>query len=248
VIVFSDATAELAPDALRRLVACLADPTVGAASGVYRVKRPEAAPLGRQEGLYWRYETFLKAQESALGSTLGAHGQLYAIRRELYPFPSPTTINDDYVIPLRVLQRGYRVVYETKAAVYEDAREMEGFSRRVRIMAGNVEQLRELLGLVHPLRPLPLVCLLVHKVGRLLVPPAMVLLALSNLALLRKPFYRWCGALQCAFYGLAVLGATGRLKPGLPRLPYYFCLLHAAAFPGVYYALRKRRGMRWKRE
>jgi hypothetical protein len=68
----------LEPEAIRRLVANFADERVGAASGVYRVQKKDAAQLGRQEDFYWKYETFLKKQEAALGSILGAHGSLYA--------------------------------------------------------------------------------------------------------------------------------------------------------------------------
>jgi len=141
IIVFSDASAMLAPDSVRRLVENFADPSVGAASGLYQVTRPADVNIGASENLYWKYETFLKTQESQLASTLGGHGQLHAIRKELYPFPPAETINDDYVIPLSVLSRGFRAVYEPTALVYEEAREMTGFARRVRIMAGNLQQL-----------------------------------------------------------------------------------------------------------
>ena len=140
IVVFSDASSMLAPDAVRQLVANFADPEVGAASGIYRVRKQEESRLGVQEDFYWQYETFLKQQESRLGVVLGAHGSLYAIRKVLYPFPSTGLINDDYIVPLRILQQGHRVAYEMGAVAYEEASEMGGFSRRVRIMAGNFEQ------------------------------------------------------------------------------------------------------------
>jgi hypothetical protein len=77
--------------------------------------------------------------ESNLSSTIGGHGQILAVRKRLYPFPPPETINDDYVIPVRVLAGGNRVVYESQAAAFEEASEMIGLQRRVRIMAGNLE-------------------------------------------------------------------------------------------------------------
>ena len=250
IVAFSDASSMLDRLALRRLVASFADPAVGAVSGVYRVRKQDASHLGRQEDFYWKYETFLKKQEAALGSILGAHGSLYAIRKSLYPFPRPDTINDDYVIPLRIVQQGYRVAYEPEALAYEEAHEMAGFSRRVRIMAGNVEQLRELRPLLWPLRPLTLFFFLSHKVGRLIVPAALVALAWSNLLLLRQPFYRWMGVLQLVFYGLVALGASRRVRPKLLRLPYYFCMINAAALVGVYHAMRGggRRRFAWKHD
>ena len=248
IVAFSDASSMLERDAVRRLVSSFADPEVGAVSGVYRVRKKDAAHLGRQEDFYWKYETFLKSQEAALGSILGAHGSLYAIRKALYPFPDPRTINDDYVIPLRIVQQGYRVAYEPAAVAQEEAHEMGGFSRRVRIMAGNLEQLRELRPLLWPFRPLMLFFFLSHKVARLVVPAALIAAALANVALLASPVYRTIGVLQLVFYILVVIGALFPLHPKVLRLPYYFCMINAAAFIGMYYALRGGRALAWKRE
>jgi cellulose synthase/poly-beta-1,6-N-acetylglucosamine synthase-like glycosyltransferase len=248
IVAFSDASSMLAPDAMRLLVANFADEDVGAASGVYRVLRGDEAALGKQEDFYWKYETYLKLAEADVGSILGCHGSLYAIRRALYPFPMPGTINDDYVIPMRILSRGYRVAYEPAAVAYEEAHEMGGFSRRVRIMTGNFEQLREMKALIRPLRPGPLFFFLSHKAGRLVVPIAMLAMLGANLFLLDRPFYRAVFALQLAFYALVLLGALVRLKPKVLRLPYYFCMINAAAFLGMYHALRGGRTLAWKRE
>ena len=246
ILVFSDASSMAAPDALRQLVACFADPRVGAASGVYKVRKKEQAQLGVQEDFYWKYETFLKIQEAALGSVLGAHGSLYAIRRELYPFPAPGTINDDYVIPVRILQRGYRVAYEPAAVAFEEAREMGGFGRRVRIMAGNIQQLREMRPLLSPPRPLELWFFLSHKAGRVLVPWCMLAALLANVLLAAQPFYRYLLAVQVIFYCLALAGAYGRWTARGLRLPYYFCMINAAAFLAFYRTLAPARRGAWK--
>lgn len=248
IVAFSDASSMLAPDSMRQLVANFADPTVGAVSGVYRVLKKEEAQMGTQEGLYWKYETFLKRQEAELGVVLGAHGSLYAIRKELYPFPPISTINDDFVIPLRILQRGYRVAYEPDAVAYEEAHEMAGFSRRIRIMTGNFEQLREITALLWPPRLTVLFVFVSHKVGRLIVPLCLLALGISNLFLLEEPLYFWLGILQATFYVLATLGAIWQLKPRALRLPYYFCSLNIAAFCGLYYAVLGPRRVAWKRD
>ena len=248
IVVLTDAASMLERDAVRRLVENFADPAVGAVSGVYRITRGDEAALGNQEDLYWKYETFLKQAEGDVGSILGCHGALYAVRRELYPYPAPTTINDDYVIPMRILQRGYRVAYDSSAVAREEAHEMSGFSRRVRIMTGNFQQLSELRALVRPLRPLPLFFFLSHKAGRLIVPLAMIAMFVANLFLLREPFYRTLFGLQLGFYALVLLGALIRLRPKILRLPYYFCMINAAAFQGMYHALRGGRALAWKRD
>jgi cellulose synthase/poly-beta-1,6-N-acetylglucosamine synthase-like glycosyltransferase len=244
IIVFSDASAMLACDSVRRLIENFADPTVGAASGRYTVIRPADVNIGTSESFYWKYETFLKTAESQLASTLGAHGQLYAIRKKLYPFLPPETINDDYVVPLSVLARGFRAVYEPDALAFEEACEMTGFTRRIRIMTGNLQQLRHLPALLR--QPLPLFFFLSHKVARLIAPFAMLGALAANLALLASPLYRTLLYGQLAFYLLAALGITGRLRPRALTLPFYFCMVNAAAFFGIYHVLTRRRGMAWK--
>jgi cellulose synthase/poly-beta-1,6-N-acetylglucosamine synthase-like glycosyltransferase len=246
IVIFSDATAHLCPDSIRWLMTNFADPEVGAASGRYMVTRPDEVGIGRSEDLYWKYETYLKVQESDLDSTLGAHGHLHAIRRDLYPYPAPDTINDDYAIPVSVLATGRRAVYEPRAMVYEEAREMTGFGRRTRIMAGNLQQLRQIKGLLHPFRPLPLFFFLSHKVSRLLVPTAMIAALASNLLLSSLPFYRLLFGIQAAFYVLAMAGAAVRLRPKVLLLPYYFSMINAAFFLGLYHTLTRRRHMAWK--
>ena len=246
IIVFSDASAILNPDALRKLIRNFADRRVGAVSGKYTVIKPNEVNIGASEDFYWKYETFLKTQEAELSSALGGHGHLHAIRAELYPFPPPGTINDDYIIHASVIAKGWRAVYEPEAVIREEAHEMTGFRRRIRIMAGNVQQLREIRPLLKPVRPLPIFFFLCHKGLRLVVPFAMIAAFIVNLFLLDRPLYRTIFALQIVFYLLAIAGSLVRLRPKFLMLPYYFSMINAAAFLGAYYAFTDLRQMRWK--
>ena len=241
IVIFSDASSMLAKDSLRSLIANFADERVGAVSGVYKVLNQDHATLGRQEDFYWKYETFLKIQEARIGTLTGAHGCLYGMRKSLYPFPPRATINDDFVIATSVLRRGFRIAYEPAAIAYEEAHEMEGFGRRVRIMAGNNEQMRQIKGLLWPPRLLVLFCFLSHKATRIVVPLAMISLAVSSAFLWRSPFYAWTLGGQILFYGLALLGALGWLKPKALRLPFYFCMINAALFAWLYRAVSQRK-------
>jgi cellulose synthase/poly-beta-1,6-N-acetylglucosamine synthase-like glycosyltransferase len=246
IVIFSDAPAMLLPDSVRKLLENFADPQVGAVSGLYKIVKADDVNIGASEDFYWKYETFLKVQESQLASTLGGHGHLHAIRKDLYPYPPPGTINDDYVIPVSVLAKGYRAVYEPTAIVYEEAHEMTGFGRRIRIMAGNIQQLREIKGLLRPLRPLALFFFVSHKLSRLLVPFAMVLALIVNLFLLSSTLYQALLVGQGIFYVLALLGMVWKLRPKVLMLPYYFSMINAATFFGFYHAMTSRRGMAWK--
>jgi poly-beta-1,6-N-acetyl-D-glucosamine synthase len=248
IVVFSDAASMLATDSVRQLVANFADPRIGAASGVYRVYNHDSSRVGGQEDFYWRYETFLKQQEANLGCLLGAHGSLFAIRRELYCFPSERVINDDFVIPSAVVRRGYAIAYEPGAVAYEEAREMDGFTRRVRITAGNIEQLAALRELLYPLHPMVIFCFLSHKAARLVVPIAMVTLVVTNALLWRQPLYAAIAIAQLLFYCLAGVGALTSLRPPVLGLPYYFCKLNSAFFAWLYHGLRLGRPLPTRRE
>jgi len=247
VVVFSDAASRLMPDSLRRLVRPFADPHVGCVSGVYRVLRPEAAQLGGEEDFYWKYETFIKRCESDLGSILGAHGSLYAIRRELCPDLTRVTINDDYEIPVRIVAGGHRAVYAPDAVACEEAAEMGGFSRRVRIAVGNFQQLRLLGLLLWPPRPWLTFEFVAHKLLRLLGPLCLVGALVLNV-FLPGPLYFALLVAQAAFYGLALLGwlvGGRRLRVPLLKLPCYFCMINAAYVVALARLLTGSGGVRW---
>lgn len=246
IIVFSDASAILTPNALRLLVRNFADPKVGSVSGKYTVIKPHEVDIGGSEDFYWKYETFLKTLESRAASAIGGHGHLHAIRRELYPFPPPGTINDDYIIHASVIAKGWRAAYEPEAVIREEAKEMTGFGRRIRIMAGNIQQLREIRPLLSPFRPLPVFFFVCHKALRLVVPFAMIVAFITNIFLLHYLLYQILFAGQVAFYLLALAGCYVRLRPKLLMLPYYFCMINASAFLGFYYVLTGMKRMPWK--
>lgn len=246
IIVFSDASAMLNPNALRLLVRNFADSKVGSVSGKYTVIKPHEVNIGGSEDFYWKYETTLKTLESSISSAIGGHGHLHAIRRELYPFPPPGTINDDYIIHASVIAKGWRAAYEPEAVIREEAKEMIGFGRRIRIMGGNIQQLREIRPLLWPFRALPVFFFVCHKAFRLVVPFAMMLAFILNLFLLKELTYQVLFAGQVVFYVLALLGCYVRLSPKLLMIPYYFTMINTAAFLGVYYVLTGMKRMPWK--
>ncbi|MBI3207918.1 MAG: glycosyltransferase family 2 protein, partial [Candidatus Solibacter usitatus] len=247
IVFFSDCSSMLKPNAVRLMMENFADPQVGGVCGSYRVVNPDQADIGQQEDFYWRYETALKNLESSADSILGAHGQIHALRRELYSPPHPRTVNDDFVIPMRVVAQGYREVYDPRAQAVEEAREMTGFRRRIRITAGNIQQLGEIWHLLRGRRWVPLFCMLSHKLTRLLVPFAMMAAVVLNAFLLDAGLlYQATAAGQGVFYALVAAGGLWPLRPKILRLPYYFCMVNASIFAGMYHAIQGRRNMAWK--
>jgi cellulose synthase/poly-beta-1,6-N-acetylglucosamine synthase-like glycosyltransferase len=115
ILAFSDANATWAPDALRRLVRPFADPEVAYACGRLRL---ETAAGGNREGLYWRFELWLRRQESRLGSVTGGNGSIYAVRRSDYVDVDPR-YGHDLAFPYLMVQRGRRAVYEPSAQAFE---------------------------------------------------------------------------------------------------------------------------------
>ena len=243
IVVFSDAAAVLAPDAVRRLVRHFADPEVGCVAGHYDVSGADQAARGRQEQLYWRYETAVRAAEGRVSTALGAHGALYAIRKKLYPGLPPGTINDDYFIPVAIVAAGFRVIYEPAAHAVEPAVEMEGFHRHIRISMGNWQQLALVRRLARGRKWGPLLQFLAHKALRLGGP--VFLLAMFGAAIvLPGPFYRILLLAQGLFYLLGVAGMihSSRAKWLWPvRFAAYFCRLNASIAVACWYLSRRRR-------
>jgi len=265
VVVFSDANNLYEPGAVRELVTPFADPTVGAVTGAKMIVRGDGA-LGDSEGLYWRYESFVKAQETRLGCCTGVSGEVLAIRRDLFEPPPAGVINEDTYMALRLIRRGYRVVYAPKARSYErvslSAREEK--ARRARIFAGRYQQ----LALAHRVVPLhrPLVFWQVasHQFMRTLLGVAMAGAAATNaLAVLRparQTSHRWRElappvswlllAAQAGFYSLAWIGSRTRRGGTVGRLLYLPTFLvnsNLAGVVGLYRFVRRRQTPIWER-
>lgn len=252
VLVFTDANVDLAPDALAVLARSFADPDVGAASGRKKyVVRSGTDTTEKGENLYWRYDQWQKELESSIGSIFAADGTLYAVRRSLYvPIADPAQA-DDIAISTRVVLQGYRLVFDRDAIAYEEA-PVEGsdeFRRKVRVTNHSVRALLN-LGSALWTSGFYSVELLSHKLVRHLIPFFLVPLLLASFYLaVDRPLFRLVLLLQLLFYGLAAAGALLRHSPvGAMRIfsvPYYFCLVNAAAFFGVLSLVRGRRVHAW---
>jgi cellulose synthase/poly-beta-1,6-N-acetylglucosamine synthase-like glycosyltransferase len=248
IVVFSDTSSELERDALRKVVRSFADPKVGCVCGLYRLKGP--ADLRAQgEGVYWKYETFIKRQESRLHSILGAHGAFYAIRRPLFTKLTGSSINDDYLIPMRIVAQGYRAVYDPEAVAWELELASVGgeFARRRRIAAGNCQQILELRDMLRPGRGWVAFCFFSHKALRTVAPLFMLLVLISSLWL-PAPWSTLSLAAQALFYATAFAGylcyRRGRHVKWL-SLPFYFCLGNLALFVGLFQFLVRRQTPAW---
>ncbi|MEE2022908.1 glycosyltransferase family 2 protein [Alkalimonas mucilaginosa] len=250
ILVFTDANTFFAKDAIRQLVMSFQQ-QIGAVCGELHLHTDDGN--ANSDGLYWRYEQFLKKSESALGALLGANGAIYAIRRTLYqPLPASTVV-DDFCIVMNIKRQGYDVVYTTNAQASEEVAPslQDEYGRRVRIGLGNYRAFRQHLWALSPLRGLLSWCYWSHKVLRWFGPHLMLLVLLSNLFLLSSAWYQAALAGQLLFYGLAWVGHL-RIQQKQPTPSWlailsFFVSMNVALAQGFLRFLRGNQQGAWKR-
>lgn len=250
VLVFSDANSLYAPDALRRLVEPFADPEVGYVTGRMLYRAPDGSLTGEGCNAYMRYENMLRGLETRLGSVVGVDGGIDAVRAELYA-PMRSDQQPDFVLPLGVVARGRRVVYQPAARLYEASLSVasDEFRMRARVSLRAWHALKDMAGLLNPLRHGVFAWqLFTHKWLRYLAPIFQILAFVSNAALAARgvPWDRLF-ALQLLFYlaALAGLALRGRRLPTPLSFPFYLCLLNAAAGLALIRFLRGERQVTW---
>lgn len=252
-VVFTDANTMVNREAIREIVLAFQNPKVGCVAGEKRIAmqlKDEAATGG--ERIYWKYESTLKALDARLYSAVGAAGELFAIRRELFEPMEPDTLLDDFVLSLRITMKGYVIAYCTNAYAIENgsANMYEEEKRKVRIAAGGLQAIRRLHPLLNPFRYGILSFQYVsHRVLRWSVTPfllfALLPLNVIILALGEAPvFYGILLGLQLLFYGTGYWGyylSTKRIKNKFLFIPYYFLFMNINVLKGIRY-LRKKKG------
>jgi cellulose synthase/poly-beta-1,6-N-acetylglucosamine synthase-like glycosyltransferase len=231
IVVFADVRQTWALDALARLLERFADPAVGAVSGELVIESSPGVMAG--VGLYWRYEKWLRKQESRVHSTVGVTGAISAVRRALYrPIP-PRTLLDDVYWPLAVVLQGYRVVFEKNAIAYDRLPEKpaDEFRRKVRTLSGNFQLVSRLPALLVPWRNPVWLQLVSHKLLRLAAPWALLLMLIVS-PFLEGPFYWLLFVFQLSGYGLAVAGIWTRSQSytRVSAAAASFLVLNAAAW------------------
>ena len=214
ILIFADARQQFSADALVELTANFIDSDVGGVTGELILDSEcgeTSSPVGEGVGLYWKYEKWLRRNESAVWSTLGATGAIYAIRRELWrPLPADALL-DDVLVPMRVVLDGRRIVFEEKARAYDHA-SVDAASetrRKTRTLAGNYQILAQEPRLLVPVVNPVWLQYMSHKVGRLFVPWALIAAFITSAVLAPSQwFFTVVLSMQIAFYGLAALGGA----------------------------------------
>lgn len=257
-VIFSDANTLLNRQALKNLMRHYQDPRVGGVSGEKQIvkKTKDNAP-GSGEGLYWKYESFLKKMDSELYSVVGAAGELFSVRTSLYEPPPENMIIEDFYISMRIVARGFRFVYEPHALARETASASirDEWKRKVRIAAGGLQAIVRLSPLLNVLRyGIVSFEYLSHRVLRWTLAPACILIALvSNVYLVafyNIIVYNFFMGCQLAFYGLGAAGYLCRNRQISIKgffVPFYFIVMNVSVFVGFLRLVLGKQSVIWEK-
>ncbi len=258
IIVFCDANTLLTKDTLLHIGKHFNNPKVGCVAGEKQIIGHDTSAAGTGEGLYWKYESWIKRFDFKFNTTLGAAGELFAVRRELYQPVEADTVLDDFIISLRIAASGYIVAYEPKAI----AREYPSFSvreemkRKVRIAAGGFQSLGRLKQIMNPFRsPRLAFQFFSHKFFRWLVCPLalIAIIPVHVLIIIKNPSDQLFIGLAIAHLLVYFLAITGwmiekkQLRQSWLYLPYYFISTNYAQIKGLLRYLRKTQSVNWER-
>ena len=261
IVIFTDANTMLSPESVTEIVRLFENPQIGCVAGEKRINRDSrenAASSG--EGAYWRYESWIKRNDAAAGTAIGAAGELFAMRKSLYQPISDNTLLDDFEISLRIALTGYKIGYSPLAYAIErpSANIGEEMKRKVRIAAGSIQTMLRLGGLFnffrHPMLTFQYVS---HKVLRwVAVPLAMVMIIPINIYLSAindfafSNIYTWTLIAQAMFYIAGFAGFALRnhkLNASWLYIPYYFYLANKAMWMGFWRFCRNKQSVNWER-
>lgn len=251
IVIFSDATTRYERSAIRHIIRNYADSAVGAVSGRYEYCNPTGAAIGLGSILFWRYENLIKTLQTNIKTITGCCGCIYSVRREAYT-PLPADIISDLVEPLKVLEKGYRIVFEPEAIAFEETTEKskEEFNMRVRVITRGMRGLLFMKTLFNPFRySFVAFQLFSHKVLRWLIPIFLLIALVSNLFLVGVAFYNVTLMFQLIFYALALIGFVTEKHNILVKpltIPLYFVTVNLAAVVAMYRIWRGHKAVTWE--
>jgi cellulose synthase/poly-beta-1,6-N-acetylglucosamine synthase-like glycosyltransferase len=241
----TDANTRTPANVLRLLSSNFSDPPVGLVSATVNFATGSDA-VSQGQSLYWRYEYFLRQAESDIGILATGGGAAMMIRRELYA-PIPPRYGDDCILPLDVRLKGYLVLNDPRAEVFDHpphsvAGELRG---RIRMTARNWTGTLSRPALLNPLRfPFTALGLISHKLLRWLTPFFLLTILALNTALIFRGVAVGLWTLQFAFYFAAFIGwrRIRRQRPaGIFGHAFSFCLANAGFLLGMAKVVRNQK-------
>lgn len=258
VVVFTDANTLLNKESIRNIVKHYADEHIGGVAGEKKILNDtQASVAGAGEGIYWKYESFLKKLDFDFHTVVGAAGELFSIRTELFEPLAENVLLDDFIISLKVCQKGYRVAYAPDAYAIETASASmkEEQKRKVRISAGGIQAMVLLKSLLNPFtNPKLFFQYISHRVLRwTLCPLLLPVIFIANAWLVYHGHglsYTAILVAQCLFYLSAITGwilANKNIKVKLLYIPYYFVFMNASIYMGFFRFMNNSQSVLWEK-
>jgi cellulose synthase/poly-beta-1,6-N-acetylglucosamine synthase-like glycosyltransferase len=256
IVIFSDANTMLGERSVRVIAELFRDPKTGCVSGEKRIfSNEEDRAAGAGEGIYWKYESALKRWDAELNTAVGAAGELFAIRSELFQEVEPDTLLDDFIISLRVAMKGYKIDYNPDAYAIESPSEniKEELKRKIRIAAGGIQSIVRLRPLLNIFKYRTLSFQYIsHRVLRWTIAPLLLpfILAYNVIIVENGVIYQITLAGQIIFYLMACAGwilQSRKIKIKALFVPYYFLIMNYAVYRGFFRYLAKNQSVNWER-
>ncbi|WP_346854251.1 glycosyltransferase family 2 protein [uncultured Draconibacterium sp.] len=261
IVIFSDGNTTLGENSIQEIVNLFKDPKVGCVSGEKRIINKDAdAAAGAGEGIYWKYESTLKKWDAELYSVVGAAGELFAIRTELWQEVEKDTLLDDFIISLRVAMSGHTIQYNPEAYAIEtaSANVKEELKRKIRISAGGIQSVVRLRSLLNVFKYGTLSFQYIsHRVLRWTLTPLLLLciipinfLLAYNSGMNIQNIYTLLFYGQILFYAAALLGwflENRKIKIKILFIPYYFFIMNLSVYLGFRRYLKGSQSVNWAR-
>ncbi len=262
IIIFSDTNTILGTQSIREIVAKFSNKKTGCVAGEKRiVEKQTDTAAGAGEGLYWKFESWIKNMDAELNSAVGAVGELFAIRTELFEDVETDTLLDDFIISLRIALKGYHIAYTPNAYAEETAslNVKEELKRKIRIAAGGIQTIFRLKNLLNPFRSGLLSWqYFSHKVLRwTLAPISLFLILFVNLIIVAQQgsfanlqFYSVFLYIQVICYLLAIFGwyfENKKLRVKILFVPYYFVTINYASIMGIFRYFNGKQSVVWEK-
>lgn len=256
IVIFSDGNTILSKDTIREIVNSFKNDNVGCVAGEKRIEMSDkdaAATTG--EGFYWKYESWVKELDAKTGSCVGAAGELFAIRKDLFFNVPEDTVLDDFIISLTIAMKGLKIDYSPKAYAKEKASAniAEEMKRKVRIAAGSIQSLIRLKALLNIFKYGFLSFqYFSHKIMRWIVTPfSLVILFPVNILLANNSsFYAFILIVHLLFYFFVSVGmflSNRKIKFGILFVPYYFFIANLSMWLGFFRYIKGSQSVNWER-
>lgn len=257
ILIFSDANTDINKDGIKNIVKNFYDQNVGVVAGEKRIYKNEENSSAEGEGIYWKYESYLKKLDSELYSTMGAAGELFAVRKSEMMYVEEDILIEDFYLSMKILEKGKKIIYEPNAYATETGslNIHEELKRKIRISAGGLQSIVKLYKLLNPFKyGIASIQYISHRVLRWAICPFILpiifilnaILAINNFSITTTILM----ALQIIFYILVYVGyliSNKSIKYKVVLVCYYFYIMNYSVYMGLIRLIKGKQTVLWEK-